>query len=71
MHKFKTRGECIGQKIENKVRIETYSSKETLRRLKLIALENGTSVSEILRVMIDDFISTHKPSSSEPETCAV
>lgn len=59
MKEFKKIGDCVSSKIEDKTKINVYAPRETFTRLKMIAIENQTSVSEMIRVMIDDYLSSH------------
>jgi hypothetical protein len=63
MREFKKIGDCIGDKIEDKSRIYVYTSRDIFLKLKRIAIDNDTSVSEMLRAMIDDFLANHSDSS--------
>lgn len=60
MSEFKRIGECTGSKIDDKTRVTVYTTRSKFLELKKIAIENDTSVSEMLRVMIENFLNERK-----------
>lgn len=63
MFKFRTIGECASTKIEGKTVIKVPAEKEMLDTLKRIAFDNDTSVAEIIRVVMADFLTSYRNDS--------
>lgn len=63
MLKFRKVGECLADKIDDKTVIRVASDKQTYVTLKKIAIKNETSVAEMIRVMINDFLSSYEQAS--------
>lgn len=65
MKDFKKLGDCVTSKIDDKTRVVAYTSKDVFLRLKQIALSHQTSVSEMLRAMIDDYLREYDYNQSQ------
>lgn len=65
MKKFRTIGECVADKLKDKKVIQVPSSLDTFIELQKIALKYRTSVSEIIRTLINDFLDSEKSTAGE------
>lgn len=60
MRSFRKIGECTTDKIEDKSSVKVYAPKEVFIRLKEIAIDERTSVSEIIRTLIDNYLASRQ-----------
>lgn len=65
MKKFRTVGECVVSKVKDKKIMQVATSMDKFIELQKIALKNNTSVSEIVRSLIDEFMESEKSNSEE------
>lgn len=65
MKKFRTIGECVADKLKDKKVIHVPASTGTFIELQKVALKYGTSVSEIIRTLINDFLISEKSTTGE------
>lgn len=60
MRSFRKIGECTTDKIKDKIAITVYAPKSVFVTLKDIAIEERTSVSEIIRTLIDNYLASRQ-----------
>lgn len=61
MREFKTIGECVSDRIQGKRRTTVYFSDSDYEKLRMHAVTIGTSVSEIIRVLVEDYLNNLAP----------
>lgn len=65
MKRFRSVGECVAAKVKDKKIMQIATSMDKFIELQKIALKNNTSVSEIVRSLIDEFMESEKSNSEE------
>lgn len=65
MKRFRSVGECVVSKVKDKKIMQIATSMDKFIELQKIALKNNTSVSEIVRSLIDEFMESEKNNSEE------
>lgn len=60
MRSFRKIGECTTDKIKDKIAITVYAPKSVFVMLKDIAIEERTSVSEMVRTLIEDYLASRQ-----------
>ena len=65
MKRFRSVGECVVSKVKDKKIMQIATSMDKFIELQKIALKNNTSVSEIVRSLIDEFMESEKSNSEE------
>ena len=65
MKRFRSVGECVVSKVKDKKIMQVATSMDKFIELQKIALKNNTSVSEIVRSLIDEFMESEKSNSEE------
>lgn len=55
---FRTRKECTTEKIDDKKRVAFYLSKSLLTAVQTAATEEGTTVSEMVRTLLENYVAT-------------
>jgi hypothetical protein len=65
MKRFRSVGECVASKVKDKKIMQIATSMDKFIELQKIALKNNTSVSEIVRSLIDEFMESEKSNSEE------
>ena len=63
MRSFRKIGECTTDKIKDKTAITVYAPKSVFVMLKDIAIEERTSVSEMVRTLIEDYLASRQSES--------
>ena len=62
---IRTKGECLHSKIENRTKASVYFNRAFYDKLRTIAFMRKTSVSEIIRAVVERYVSEQEAEQTE------